>query len=111
MSHEDCLIGGSASDQALWKSVCKEVDDLNKKWVDKLRQEGFKAAHPNDGWVDRENNKFELAYPHFDDGIEVGDKVMLGWEGSIMPGYERPVIVVEIEQSWVGTHYKFTDAS
>lgn len=49
-------------------------------WIAKLRYEGYVAAHPNDGWVNRGDHTLHLAYPHFQDKrIEVGDKIMLGW--------------------------------
>lgn len=52
--------------------------DLNQ-WIKQLKQEGFKALHPNDGWVDREKNIITLAYPSFDNDCKVGDKIMLGF--------------------------------
>lgn len=47
-------------------------------WVAELRAAGVKAAHPNDGWVNREKNYFQLAYPQFNDGLAVGDLAALG---------------------------------
>lgn len=48
------------------------------EWVAKMRSEGIKAAHPDDGWVNRKEHKFTFCYPQFNDGIEVGCKVALG---------------------------------
>lgn len=42
-----------------------------------LRALGIKASHPDDGWHNREERYFQLAYPDFDDGVKVGDVVML----------------------------------
>lgn len=64
----------------------------------RLRKEGFKAAHPNDGWVDRENNIITLCYPQFNDGVGVGDKMMLG-RADDKPEKLRPVLLVEKLQS------------
>ncbi len=50
-----------------------------KTWVAALREQGVKAAHPDDGWVDRDRNEVHLAYPDFNDGLGVGDLLALGW--------------------------------
>lgn len=44
-----------------------------------LRRAGIKAAHPDDGWVDRKKNTIHFAYPQFNDGAGIGDKIALGW--------------------------------
>lgn len=49
-----------------------------RAWVAHLRQMGISAAHPDDGWVDREANKIHLCYPQFNDGLKVGDLLALG---------------------------------
>jgi hypothetical protein len=49
-----------------------------REWVARLRSEGVKAAHPDDGWVDRDANKVHLAYPDFNDGLTIGDLLALG---------------------------------
>lgn len=72
-------VSGKASGVALWLSICNEAEQKEKSWIEDLRARGFKAAHPNDGWVDRENNTLHFAYPQFNDGAGVGDLVMLGW--------------------------------
>lgn len=48
-------------------------------WVAGLRAQSVKAAHPDDGWVDRDRNRIHLAYPQFNDGLAVGDLLALGW--------------------------------
>lgn len=67
-----------------WNRIGRDMSDQQEEWVKMLRGKGFKAAHPNDGWHDREKRKIFLAYPQFDDGVRVGDKIALGypWEAS-----------------------------
>ena len=48
------------------------------KWIEDLRNRGIKAAHPDDGHVDRKNNTINFAYPDFNDGLEQGCLVALG---------------------------------
>lgn len=52
-----------------------------RQWVADQRALGCKAAHPDDGWVDREANTVGLCYPQFNDGLGVGDVLALGWAG------------------------------
>lgn len=86
------------------------VDSVNKaqtaegEWIKRLKVEGYKAAHPNDGWVDRKENKIHLCYPQFNDGLQVGDKMMLGWPS----GNERPIRITGIERGML-TYYFFKD--
>lgn len=47
-------------------------------WVKHLRRCGLKAAHPDDGWVDREANTVRFCYPQFFDNPQVGDLIALG---------------------------------
>lgn len=75
-------------------------------WVKELRAQGVKACHPNDGWVDRENNKIHLCYPLFNDGVGVGDKIMLGWVNDKKS--HRLIEVTEIEDRFM-TYYYFKD--
>jgi len=46
--------------------------------ADKLRLQGVKAWHTNDGWNDKEKRKIHMAYPYFNDGVNVGDKIAIG---------------------------------
>ena len=88
-----------------YKIVAKiKIDE--QIWIEKLRADGVKACHPNDGWVDRENNKIHLCYPLFNDGVGVGDKIMLGWVNDKKS--ERLVEVTKIENSLL-TYYHFKD--
>jgi len=87
------IVTGAPQFVALWNTVVKESEASKANWVSALRKSGFKAAHPNDGWVDRQNNKLKLVYPHFDDGVEVGSLVMLGWHFDA-PSKHRPVRLI-----------------
>lgn len=97
------------TDGGHWEAFQEALDQFDQKhqeWIDRLRSEGFKAAHPNDGWVDRKNNELQMAYPHFNDGMGVGDKVMLGWHDQ---GH-RPVKITGIRHSVFNlTFWKFED--
>lgn len=58
----------------------RESDEAAEaRWIADLRARGVKAAHPNDGWVHRDENKIHLCYPQFNDGVAVGDLMALGW--------------------------------
>lgn len=72
-------VSGEVKFVALWQQLCDEQDTDRRKWVESLRTAGFKAAHPNDGWVNRQNDEVYFAYPQFNDGAGEGDAVMLGW--------------------------------
>ncbi len=99
---------------ALLMGIQREQAEQKKIWIEKLRNKRVIASHPNDGWVDRDNQIFSLAYPHFQDqALMVGDKVALGF----VPGVSKPtpwekfmlVEVTEIIPSRVGDeryHYK-----
>ena len=88
-----------------YKIVAQQKLD-EQDWISKLRGQGVKACHPNDGWVNRNDNKIHLCYPLFNDGVGVGDKIMLGWVNDKKS--ERLVEVTEIENSLL-TYYHFKD--
>ncbi|TET74376.1 MAG: hypothetical protein E3J43_09945 [Candidatus Heimdallarchaeota archaeon] len=100
MTSEDGLLTTSNPDNfhhvVSYNQICREHENEKTAWIKELREQGFKAAHPNDGWVDRKNDSFQLGYPQFDDGIAVGDKVMLGFKKG---DCELPVKVIRIESS------------
>lgn len=62
-----------------WRSICLDAQARLDEWRAALRAAGIKAAHPNDGWVDREALTVIMVYPDFDDGAGVGDVIALGW--------------------------------
>lgn len=100
MDIRNCMIGGKPEDRLLWNSICDDMESEKAKWVSELRKSGFKAAHPNDGWVDREKKELHFAYPHFNDGAGVGDLVMLGWATGNK--YLRPVRLTGRRESMSG---------
>lgn len=73
------LVSGDPAMVALWLDVCREMNAAQEAWIAELRAQGVKAAHPDDGWVDRKNNTLQFVYPQFNDGAEAGDLVALGW--------------------------------
>lgn len=83
----------------------KEAKKHETEWVASLRKKGFKAAHPNDGWVDMKNNRIHFCYPQFNDGVEVGSKVMLG---SHYDKITRPVFLTR-KESMLLDYYYFED--
>lgn len=85
------LVYGPPEVVALWHDICDKQETTKRDWIAKLRAKGVKAAHPDDGWVDRENSTVCFCYPQFDDGPQVGDRIALGW-----PDGHRVVIVTAI---------------
>lgn len=76
-----------------------------KEWITRLRNEGYKASHPNDGWIDRENNKMLFVYPQFNDGVDIGDKIVIGSHDS----KERSVILTGKSEGYFNDYYNFKD--
>jgi len=72
-----------------WEEIVKKDEDDISLWIQELRKLGYKAAHPNDCWV--KGNEVTLVYPQFNDGVDVGDKIMLGWQGE----NERPIVLIK----------------
>jgi hypothetical protein len=58
--------------------ICREEKQKETEWIKKLRAFGIKAAHPNDGWHEKEHQEVTLCYPRFNDGVEIGDQIALG---------------------------------
>ena len=102
------LVSGDPEFVARWHKICDEYEVEEKQWISQLRKQGFKAAHPNDGWVDRKNNKLHLAYPQFNDGAKVGDKVMLGWPTD-KPEKLRPVRLTKACSQFLVQWFTFED--
>lgn len=99
---------GSPEIVSLWHKICDEQEDKKNNWIKELRGMGFKASHPNDGWVNRESLEVFFAYPQFNDGANIGDSVMLGWpydEKSL-----RPIKLIGKRKTMTGgTWWKFED--
>ena len=74
--------------------ICQEAEDRKREWISTLRFKGVKAAHPDDGWVDRVENSVILAYPQFNDGVHIEDLIALG-----DPEKWRIVKILEIKES------------
>lgn len=79
--------------------------------VAQLRADGVKAAHPDDGWVNRADKTVHLAYPYFNDGLAIGDRLALDhWRDGV-----RVVRVVgsepnRFDSNWPAPwHWKFED--
>lgn len=87
-----------------WGNALKESREKEREWIDDLRAQGFKAAHPYDGWVDRADKVLTFSYPQFNDGAGIGDKVMLGRPpsgiGRNLP--QQPVVLREKIESHFG---------
>jgi len=79
-----------------FQKIRLKMQKTKQDWISKLKSQGVKAAHPNDGWVDRENNVVRFAYPQFNDGVKVGDTIVLGW-----PDGCRYVEVISHEKGFV----------
>lgn len=63
----------------IWTETLINAEKEKLEWIEKLREQGIKVAHPDDGWVDREKNEIILVYPQFDDGVIDGCLMALGW--------------------------------
>lgn len=83
-----------------WMRIGREMEAEKKAWIADLRAYGVKAAHPNDGWVDREKHEVFLCYPQFNDGVTVGDTIALGSPG-------RKTLLVKV----IGSRALFLDPS
>ena len=68
---------------AQFVATSERLEDEERLWIAQLRSIGIKAAHPDDGWVKRDRSKYhdfvQFCYPQFDDGVQVGDRIALGW--------------------------------
>ena len=62
-----------------WNDGCRQSHRDELEWIEKLRSLGVKAAHPDDGWVNRERDSVHFCYPQFNDGVSEGDLIALGW--------------------------------
>lgn len=88
-----------------WKQNCLKRQIEEDKWIESLRSKGVKAAHPDDGHVDRENNVIRMAYPDFNDGLEVGCLMALGGRNEfrivkIVDKIEETSIFGPLFESW-----------
>lgn len=89
------LCTGNTEFVTRWNAGCRDDHANEQRWIADLRANGVKAAHPDDAWVDRKANSFQFAYPQFNDGAGIDDRVALGWHY----GKARIVRVTRIERS------------
>ena len=76
------VVSGHAEHVARAVAIDRDMVQQEREWIADLRARGVKAAHPDDGWVDRDRNRLHLAYPQFNDSLLVGDLLALGWPWS-----------------------------
>lgn len=72
------------------------MDDV-KSLISLCRKLGFKAAMPNDGWVDRDDNFITMTNPYYDDNCKVGDKALLAFPGDFKSF--RPIILTGVKEN------------
>ena len=73
------VVTGRPENVAIAAKVAGDMASEKRAWIASLREQGVKAAHPDDGWVNRDRNEVYLSYPDFNDGLGVGDLLALGW--------------------------------
>jgi hypothetical protein len=61
-----------------WTDICIAQENEYNKWEEELKSKGVKLVHPDDGWVDREENELHPCYPRFDMDPQIGDTIVLG---------------------------------
>lgn len=72
-------VSGQADAVGRALAIDRDMQAQRRQWIADLRERGIKAAHPDDGWVDRDEDKIHLCYPDFNDGLAVGGLLALGW--------------------------------
>lgn len=107
-----CGVSGLPDLVVRFASICRNMESEQEEWIAALRAAGVKAAHPDDGWVDRKNNTVKFVYPQFDDGATVGDLVALGWpRWNSKTSAHRVVRLVEFQPGvFGGGVWKFENA-
>lgn len=113
MTHQTVTLNDGSTVRAdpeginLVRAIEHNQEDEYARWIARLKAYGVKCAHPDDGWVsgrDTGDESIHLSYPRFNDGLEVGDLMALGWPYS----HTRIVKVTRTEPYPNG---KFTDHS
>ncbi len=77
------MIGLASGDPGFvqrWNDLCLDKQIMLNEWIAKLRNQGVKAAHPDDSLVNQTANTVTFSYPQFNDGLDVGDFLALGDE-------------------------------
>lgn len=62
----------------LFASISIENEKKDAEWIQFLIDTGVKAAHPNNGWVDREKKIIRLVDPYFKCMLFPGDIIAIG---------------------------------
>lgn len=75
--------------------------------VARIKETGAKASHPNDGWVDRDENgtplSVVLCYPDYQYPIEIGDLIGLTKSGG---SYTLHRVVGWKDNPWAGNRLR-----
>lgn len=93
---------------ATWDSIATRHASEQATASRRLRALGVKLEHPDDGWVNRDEDSVSPCYPRFDLSPGTGDLIALGWPDS---GY-RLVRCTSVEHRGVlipKTVYLFKD--
>lgn len=89
---------------AQFVATSEQLQNEERLWIAQLRSIGIKAAHPDDGHVKRDKSKYHdfvtFCYPQFDDGVEVGDRIALGWHDQ----YRVRIVQRITEEGFVWKH-------
>lgn len=94
------LRGAIVNDPALFEPIAQVAsaeENEHRRWVRELRDLDVRAAHPDDGHVDRTNNSIVFCYPQFDLDPKVGNLIVLGSPPHMGARCERFARVVRIE--------------
>lgn len=86
-------ISGTNDDMDIFTAILQKSYSDEAAYISILREQGFKAAHPNDGWANKKPNIIYLRYPIFNDGLNIGDKLMIG---NYYNKVKKAVIITEI---------------
>lgn len=73
------VCSGDAEFVSAFAAISRASYARRDEWVQQLRQEGVRAIHPDDGWVDRKQNSVHFCYPRLLLlPIQPGDIIVLG---------------------------------
>jgi hypothetical protein len=85
---------------ATFAAMVRDSEHDEAAWIAALRAKGVKAAHPDDGWVDRDEQRLHFCYPTFFEEPQPGDLVALGNHREF-----RLVRVTSIDDLWASMPY------